>query len=331
MPKKFTAPLNKAEDLFALAQGFMGSRLFITAMDLEVFQIIGNKKLTVAQIAELTSTDEKALEILLNALVSIGLLVKSEGLFSNVEEVAQFVLPENPNYKGDILSHIGNSWDSWSRLTEIIRNPRSYSRQWTNQTRTDLALTMKQQSEGKAAHLARLIDGHGKKHLIDLGSGPGSYSIALANNYPGLNITLFDSDELALNMAEQEIVRQKLQGRISLQKGDFFKDDLGVGYDLVLLSSILCLLGEEKINFLLRKVKRALNNYGQVVVLEQKLEDSKTQPVASAMLSVNMLVSTPEGRCYTYSEIKNMLQTAGFQDIYYVPFGTYHVIFGKKD
>ena len=67
--------------------------------------------------------------------------------------------------------------------------------------------------------------------MLDLGGGPGSYALALARRYPDTEAVIFDRDDRALNMAREEIEKQKLERRVSLKKGDFFVDDLGNDYD----------------------------------------------------------------------------------------------------
>ena len=64
-----------------LAENFKGSRIFHSALELGVFQEIGSRKLPASLIAEKIGGDERAVEILLNALVSLRLLSKENGEF----------------------------------------------------------------------------------------------------------------------------------------------------------------------------------------------------------------------------------------------------------
>ena len=54
--------------LIALARGYMPSRIFLTAMELGVFTQLGTQGRTASEMAKRLKTDERAMEILLNAL-----------------------------------------------------------------------------------------------------------------------------------------------------------------------------------------------------------------------------------------------------------------------
>jgi len=194
----------------------------------------------------------------------------------------------------------------------------------------DFTLFMKQFSEGKAERLSQLVDCSGANLMLDLGCGPGSYAIAFAHRYPHLKIVSIDRNDQTIEIAKKEIARQKLQGRIHPRKGDFFVGDIGNGYDIVLLSSIICIFGEKENINLLRKVKESLKPGGRVVILDSILDESKTKPVSGAMFAVHMLVTTPNGRSYSFSEVKGWFQELGIKDIQQIPMDHSQVIIGNN-
>ena len=318
------------ENIRALARGYMTSRIFVTAMELGVFAQLGSQQLTASQMAQQLSTDERATEILLNALTGMGLLKKKGNLFANVKEVADLLIPSSPHYQGGGFGHTAHLWEAWSRLTGIVRSGHPPKKEWTDGVRRDFALAMKQYAKGTADRLARLLDCSDVSRMLDLGGGPGSYAIAFARYYPDLKAVVFDKDEHALKIAKEDITNQNLQDRISLKKGDFFVDDIGSDYDLVLLSSIIHAFGEEENISLLRKVKGSLKDGGRVVIRDFILDESKTKPASAAIFAVNMLVNTQNGRCYSFFEVKGWLQSLGFKDIHQVPMDRSQLIIGRK-
>jgi len=66
---------------------------------------------------------------------------------------------------------------------------------------------------------------------------------------------------------------------------------------------------------LLSKCRNALNPDGRVAVQEFPIDDTRTAPPHSALFSVNMLVGTENGRCYTPREMKEWLAETGFTNI----------------
>ena len=122
-----------------------------------------------------------------------------------------------------------------------------------------------------------------------------------------------------MKIAEEEIKRNNLEERINIINGNFLTDDLGHNYDIVLLSSITCFLGEEQNLHLLRKVRDSLNDGGRILVGDLKLDKSKTKPASAAIFSVNMLVNTPHGRLYAEHEIQGWLRSLKLKNISSIP------------
>jgi ubiquinone/menaquinone biosynthesis C-methylase UbiE len=317
--------------LIALARGYMPSRIFLTAMELGVFHQLRSQGRTASELANQLGADERAMEILLNALVGMGLLQKkNNNLFSNIKELEDSLLADGFYQKDGIFKHISHLWEAWSHLTEIIRTGKPYEREWTDEMSRNLALFMRQHSKGKAENLVTLVDCSGGNLMLDLGCGPGSYAVAFARRYPHLKIVSLDRNDRTIKIAKEVVLRENLQGRIELRKKDFFVDDIGNDYDLVLLSSIISIFGEEENITLLRKVEGSLKTGGRIVILDLILDESKTRPVSGAMFTVNMLVTTANGRSYSFSELKGWLQELGIKDIRQIPMGDSQVIMGTK-
>jgi hypothetical protein len=117
---------------------------------------------------------------------------------------------------------------------------------------------------------------------------------------------------LGLSLSREIVRAHGLDRQVSLQAGDFLADDIGSGYDLVLVSQILHAYDEDRNRLLLRKVAGALVPGGTVVVQEFFLNESRAAPAPSAVFAINMLVNTEKGRTYTWDEVETWLAEAGF-------------------
>jgi hypothetical protein len=73
--------------LLKLSTGFMPSRIFLTALELEVLGKLGYQQLTARQTARELQTDERSTEILLNALTAIDIPEKNDDLCSSTSEI----------------------------------------------------------------------------------------------------------------------------------------------------------------------------------------------------------------------------------------------------
>jgi hypothetical protein len=112
--------------------------------------------------------------------------------------------------------------------------------------------------------------------------------------------------------------------------GDFHADDIGGEYDLVLISQILHSLSIQEILALLRKARNALNPMGKIAIHEFLLDNNRAHPVPGALFSINMLINTAEGRCYTPQEMKAWLKQTGFKYIKTKVLGDTVVLTGRK-
>jgi len=179
----------------------------------------------------------------------------------------------------------------------------------------------------KAGKVIGAIGLRGVKKALDLGGGPGTYAMEMAKK--GVSVTLFDRPE-TVEIAKSLIKKAKVKN-IGFLSGDFLHDDIGNGYDLIFISQVLHSCSAKEALQVIKKAGDALNAGGRVVVQEFCLENDRAHPVQSALFSVNMLVNTAAGRCYSPLEIKGWLSRAGLRDIGDTMMDDTVLVFGKKE
>ena len=70
---------------------------------------------------------------------------------------------------------------------------------------------------------------------------------------------------------------------------------------------------KETCETVLKKIYNSLNDDGKVVTLEFMPNDDRiSPPPMQAMFSLVMLAATPGGDAYTYAELREMCENAGF-------------------
>ena len=84
------------DDVNELIRGFMPSRAVLTALELDVFTAVG-KGGTAQQIAGKIQASVRGTEMLLNALVSLKLLEKRDGVYTNTPVSARFFVEGTPD------------------------------------------------------------------------------------------------------------------------------------------------------------------------------------------------------------------------------------------
>ncbi len=285
--------------------GFMPARILLTANNIGVFELLRSWK-NLSEITSSLKTDKRGTELLLNALTALGLVQKRTGKYRNTALSMKFLVKDSPYYQGNIIRHADSLWRSWSELDSIVRSgkPCAQDRDFDS-----FISGMHDIAKLRCKEVVDKLPLKGVKRALDLGGGPGTYSMELAKR--GIRVTLFDRAE-TLKIAKGFIKDRQLKD-IEFMAGDFMKDPIGKGYDLVFISQILHAYSEEDNLFILKKVKKSLNKGGKVVVQEFFVNPSHTSPLWGAIFAINMLVNTTGGRTYSPSEIKSWFKKTGFK------------------
>ena len=109
------------DDLNEMIRGFMPSRAILTALELDIFTAVG-KGGTAKQVAVKIQAAARATEMLLNVLVSLKLLEKRDGIYTNTPVAARFLVEGSPDSARTAQLHAANMWRRWSKLTEAVRS-----------------------------------------------------------------------------------------------------------------------------------------------------------------------------------------------------------------
>jgi len=293
-----------------------------TAVKMNIFTPLAAEQLSAEEMGQRLSCSVRGTEMLLNALAAQGLLEKREGRYAATPFAAKFLSRTSPDYLGHIIMHHHHLLPSWAKLDEAVCSGQpvrgSVSHQDDHEVRESFLMGMFNLAMQLAPRVAGQLDLSGRRRLLDLGGGPGTYAIHFCLKNPDLSAVICDLPTTR-TFAESTVARFDLSGRISFEARDFDTQELPGGFDAAWLSHILHSSGPEGCATILRKAAGALNSGGLIMVQEFILDDTKDAPLFPALFSLNMLVGTSEGRAYSESEIKGMLEAAGAKDVQRIP------------
>ena len=305
------------DDLNQTLRAYMESRALLTALELDVFTAVGSGA-TAAEVAQKISTHPRATEMLLNALVAMGMLGKQQGVFRDTPATARYFAEGSKDNARPGLIHIANIWHRWSNLTECVRAGTAVGHQEMAERGEDwtepFIAAMHRNAAERAPLVVRAVGTSEEERLLDVGGGSAAYSIAFAQANEKLHATVLDLPPV-LPIAQGHINAAGLAGRVETRVGDLRRDPLGKGFTLVLASAICHMLSPEENQDLLRRCFEALEPQGRVVIQDFILEPDKTGPKQAALFALNMLVGTPAGSTYSYEEYSAWLRGAGFKEV----------------
>ena len=320
-----TPDRSAAERVLDPIRAYWRSRVVATAAELDLLTRLDERPDTAARVAADRKLDERATTRLLDALVVLGLVEKGEGLYAPSEQ-GRLLSSHHPESVLPMALHLAGLWESWSGLTETVRqghNERHVPMQEGGEERlAAFILGMHVLGREQAGTLAAAYDASGFRRLLDIGGATGSYAQAFVARSPEMGAVVFDLPPV-IELARKRLGDEGLLERIELVAGDFYEDELPTGCDLALLSAIIHQNSAAQNVELYRKVHRALEPGGVLLIRDCIMDAERTTPPAGALFALNMLLCTEGGDTYTFEEMRATLEEAGFETVRLVQPGEY--------
>jgi hypothetical protein len=299
--------------------GWSAQALF-AANELGVFELLARQgPLAPDEVASELGTDADATGRLLGALAAVDLLVHTDDQrYENGSAASAFLVPNRPESMTTWVSLIGQWNQSFGRLPEAVSSgqpvevPEEHLGESSDYTRRFI-LGMHDYAIGPGRELARSLELDGRGSLLDVGGGPGTYSVLLAEANPELRCTVWDLPAVVA-IAREVIEGHGLSERIDTVAGDYHTDTFPAGHDTILISNTLHQEDWDTCVGILRKAFDALPSGGLVVVHAMFLNEQHDGPVWPALHNLLMLLVYRGGRAYTVGQTFEMLEAAGFTE-----------------
>ena len=302
--------------------GFVKTQVLATAVELDVFTSIHAGNATVEKIARATGLPLRSGRMVLDALVGMGLLGKTRGLYKLEPEAKAFLVRGEANFLGASLQFDDFSRQGWSSLTEAVRlgkpggNPAGLAEK--KGFFQELVKRIFPISYGSSVALCKKL-GVGKtlrgQKILDVGCGSAAWSLAFALADPTSKVVGIDFPEV-LEVAQGYVQRFRLQKNYEFREGDYhqltFEPE---GYDIIILGHICHMEGEAATRKLFKKAYDALKPGGKLLVAEFIANDLRTGPEIPLIFALVMLLHTEHGDVYTAKELKRWLNFVGFKKV----------------
>ncbi len=298
-------------------RGFLKSRVILSAAELDLFTRLHGRSGSVDELTKELRCDKRCLTRLLDCLVALELISKEDGFYQATERGA-LLSSEHAETELPMVLHLNGLWETWTGLTETIRTGVNPQRKPVTERGEDSLKAfidaMHVVGRSLSVEIAESYNLSPFTRLLDIGGATGTYTMAFLNKNPEMSAVLFDLPDV-IPWAEERLEAEGLLDRVDLVGGDFYKDELPQGCDLALLSAIIHQNSPEENIELYRKIHRALASGGKLLIRDHVMEPSRIQPPQGTLFAINMLVNTKGGDTYTFDEIKNGLEAAGFVEV----------------
>ncbi len=307
-----------------LASAFYDSATLFGALDAGLFAKLAEIRQADAKtLAASLGQDPRGMRLLCNACVALGLLEKNGEEYRNGEEAALFLVPGSPADLTGAIRYNRDVYGAWGKARDFVRtgrpveNPAIHLGEEPERTRT-FVLAM----HGRALGIGRAVLPHlnytGCRRLLDVGGGPGTYAVLIAQAYPQIRCTVLDLPPVA-KIAEELIAAQGIAERVQTLPGSYHETSFPSDLDAVNFFGMLHQESPPAIVKLLEKAYAALAPGGTVYVMDVMTDATHAAPKFSALFALNMALTTENGWVFSEAELRDWLAAAGFTDCELTP------------
>jgi hypothetical protein len=316
------------ERLYFVFGGHIFFQTLRTAVQLDLFTLLAKEgALTRQEIAKKLDIAEQPMRIVVLGLTVCGLLHKNGATYTNSPLAQTFFVKDSPlritayvelqhraMYKGLFWMLESVRENRNVGLKEFAGSePTIYERLAHDPELEQIFQdAMQELSLQVNSEMVKSVDLRGVKHLVDVGGGDGTNIMAIAQRWPNLRATVFDSPTVC-DIARKNIAGAGLANRLGAVAGECFRDPFPPDADCLLFAHFFTIWGEEKGRELLRKCYASLPSGGKVMIFNMMQHDDESGPLSAAVGSPYFLaLATGSGMLYTWSEYERWMAEAGF-------------------
>ena len=316
--------------IMQVGTGFMATKTLLTAVNMELFTILAKRELSGTEIQSRLGLHTRSIYDFLDALVALGFLkrtgLKETSRYRNADDADMFLDKNKPSYVGGMLEMCNNRlYPFWNDLEEGLKTgaPQNETKNGGKPVFEEVYADPKKLREfvgamggiqmGNFIAFAKQFDFSNYKTLCDVGGAGGFLSAQVALNNPHMHCSSFDLPPVE-PIAKENIKNLGLENKVKVLSGDFFKDNFPKA-DVITMGNILHDWGTEDKKMLIKKAYDALPKGGALVIIENIIDDNRSENAFGLLMSLNMLIETSEGYDFSAADFSILAKEIGFQEI----------------
>jgi demethylspheroidene O-methyltransferase len=315
----------RARALFDLVAGFVYSQVLLACVRLDLFEILAAGPSTATALASRCGMPPAAIERLLAAAAALGLVEQRDGGRWGLGPLGAPLVGNRA--VTSMIEHHAVLYADLQDPLALLRGqgpPAALSRYWAYATAEAPGQLPTAQVDGYSALMSasqplvadEVLDAYpieGHRCLLDLGGGQGRFLAAAARRAPHLQLMLFDLPAVAAS-ARAAFAAQRLEHRATAFGGDFTRDPLPAGADIVSLVRVIYDHHDARALAILRAAHSALPPGGTLLVAEPMAGAAGAPRMGDAYFGIYLL-AMGSGRVRTAAQLSALLQEAGFVQI----------------
>ena len=305
------------DPIIKVTRGFMAAKHLFVANEIGLFEKLASGPATLDDLARKTGIPRRTLRIVADAMVSLGFVDCDGSHYRNGEAAAAFLGgPDGTGLRPFLRFMNRLSYPMWMKLEDAVRSGEAQTRlmSFTDEEQRIFSAGVEAITAPAAAALAKTYDFRPHRRVLDLGGGTGSFLIAVLRQHPMLKGTLFDIPNVG-PVARQRLAREPEGSRIEVAEGDFFKDPIPQGHDVVIVANVVHLFVPSRNMELLRRTRQHVASSARVLLVDFWTDPTHTLPPEAPLMAGEFLVHTGEGDVYSEHEGAEWLRQTGWRQV----------------
>lgn len=311
--------------IIELLMGLWKAGVVKAAIEMDLFNVLSAGHRTVSQIAQAMEANERGTRILLEALCGLALVDKEGESYALSPVAARYLCQDSSFCVSNLTLGFAAPWEwaAFGNLAEAVRsgqpNVFNYMEGQENECLEAMVSAIATLGIPTAEAICDLLgieDGKGQGlRVLDVACGSGVYGYTVARRDIQAQVVGLDRRNI-LKIAARLATELGVVERIQHRPGNVLSLRFGQEeFDLVLISNVFHQYGPEHVRQVLGKAFGALRSGGRVVINDFVADDGRCRAVDALLMSVDMLIYTPEGEAHSFSEYRSWLEEAGFVNI----------------
>jgi len=311
-----TPDIGPLDDYFRLMNGNGITQAYLGALRSGVLAAVCNGGSNLEQICQQCETKPRPTELLLNILISLGLLDETEGVYR--ASMLAFMLLTS-QYR-----ELGQAY--WDHLPELLRtdqpmvamdaveNSEAHYVQQAELLGWMLSPCAKECAEAYATTVS-LTD----HQILDVGCGAAIWSLMIAAHDSTTRVSAIDWPAV-LKVAEDTADSFGLQDQFACLPGNYHEVELPADtFDLVIMANITHLESESNNLALFQRGWAALKSGGRLMVVDA-FPTPGQGAIACGLYALGLALRTNQGTVHQQATLERLLRKAGFQNLTLTPF-----------
>lgn len=302
----------KSSQLFDIVAGFSYSQVLFACVELCVFECVGTRGVPQADLVRATGLSAERCTLLVKAAVALGLLECSgDVIFLGPHGAA---LLAQPWIMRLVEHHIHFYRDIADPVTLLrggaaegeLRAYWSYGDSKADKSRYTSLMAASQRAV--AEQILRSYDFRGHRRLLDVGGGAGTFLQMTGAAHAHLDLNLFDLPGVT-SLAAAPGAKS-----VTVHAGDFRRDPLPVGMDIVTLVRVIHDHDDDAVMDLLRNIRSSVAPGATLLIAEPFSGQPAIARVTDSYFNL-YFAAMGQGRTRTPKEIAGMAARAGFDGL----------------